>query len=399
MIGVTSAPSGVKAKGAVLADADTGQILWGRDVGTERPMASVTKVMTALLVLESGNLGQEIAVPAAADSYAWKYGGESAGLHPGDVLTAQELLAALLLPSGADAAYTLANAYGPGLNAFIARMNATAAQLGMKDTHFTSPDGLPYPTETSTYSTPFDLLTLGLVAMRYPAFQSIVDLRFYHLPKGPGHHEYWWDNTDHLIGSYQGALGIKDGYTDDAGHCLLFEATRNGRTLIGVVLDSPRHRHGGRRAGCRADAELGLRAPFAPAERSIRPGYAASFTVGWHQRPVSLPGPGLAAACSSGGVSMTGTGSRPIRSAMRVSKTSWAARWPCTCATSCRVALASWNVASARLSAAAACTFCPTMMTDSSTSCRNVCATQETIAAVPDRIASGRLIRSNKANA
>ena len=239
VIGVTSAPSGVKAKGAMLADADTGQILWGRDVGTERPMASVTKVMTALLVLESGNLGREIAVPAAADSYAWKNGGESAGLHPGDVLTAQELLAALLLPSGADAAYTLANAYGPGMNAFIARMNATAAQLGMKDTHFTSPDGLPYPTETSTYSTPSDLLTLGLVAMRYPAFRSIVDLRFYHLPKGPGHHEYWWDNTDHLIGSYQGALGIKDGYTDDAGHCLLFEAIRNGRTLIGVVLDSP----------------------------------------------------------------------------------------------------------------------------------------------------------------
>ena len=239
VIEVTSAPSGVKAKGAVLADADTGQILWGRDVDTERPMASVTKVMTALLVLESGNLGREIGVPAAADSYAWKNGGESAALHPGDVLTAQELLAALLLPSGADAAYTLANAYGPGFNAFIARMNATAAQLGMKDTHFTSPDGLPYPTETSTYSTPFDLLILGLVAMRYPAFQSIVDLRFYHLPKGPGHHEYWWDNTDHLIGSYQGALGIKDGYTDDAGHCLLFEAIRNGRTLIGVVLDSP----------------------------------------------------------------------------------------------------------------------------------------------------------------
>ena len=239
VIGVTSAPSGVKAKGAMLADADTGQILWGRAVGTERPMASVTKVMTALLVLESGNLGREIAVPAAADSYAWKNGGESAGLHPGDVLTAQELLAALLLPSGADAAYTLANAYGPGFNAFIARMNATAAQLGMKHTHFTSPDGLPYPTETSTYSTPTDLLILGLVAMRYPAFRSIVDLQFYDLPKGPGHHAYWWDNTDHLIGSYQGAVGIKDGYTDDAGHCLLFEATRNGRTLIGVVLDSP----------------------------------------------------------------------------------------------------------------------------------------------------------------
>jgi len=239
VIEVAAAPGGVRAKGAVLADAATGQMLWGRDVGTERPMASVTKVMTALLVLQGGDLSRQIQVPKAAFSYAWKYGGETAALRPGDVLTAQELLEALLVPSGADAAYTLANAYGPGLDAFVARMNATATQMGMKDTHFTSPDGLPYPTETSTYSTPSDLLILGLAAMRYPAFRSIVDLQFYHLPKGRGHHEYWWDNTDALIGSYPGAVGIKSGYTDDAGHCLLFEAVRNGRTLIGVVLGSP----------------------------------------------------------------------------------------------------------------------------------------------------------------
>ena len=239
VIEVTGAPGGIKAKGAVLADAATGQVLWSRDADTERPMASVTKVMTALLVLQGGDLGRQIRVPKAAVTYAWKYGGETAALHPGDVLTAQELLEALLLPSGADAAYTLANAYGPGMAAFLARMNATAVQMGMKHTQFTSPDGLPYPTETSTYSTPSDLLTLGLAAMRYPAFRSIVDLRFYHLPKGQGHHQYWWDNTDELIGSYPGAVGIKTGYTDDAGHCLLFEAVRNGRALIGVVLDSP----------------------------------------------------------------------------------------------------------------------------------------------------------------
>jgi D-alanyl-D-alanine carboxypeptidase (penicillin-binding protein 5/6) len=239
VIEVSAAPGGVKAKGAVLADAITGQVLWGRDVAVERPMASVTKVMTALLVLQSGHLSQQIRIQKAAETYAWKYGGETAALHPGDVLTAQQLLAAMLLPSGADAAWTLANAYGPGLTAFIAKMNATAARLGMTDTHFTSPDGLPYPTESSTYSTPSDLLTLGLAAMKYPAFRSIVDLQFYHLPKGPGHHQYWWDNTDYLIGSYQGAVGIKDGFTDKGGHCLLFEAVRNGRTLIGVVLDSP----------------------------------------------------------------------------------------------------------------------------------------------------------------
>jgi serine-type D-Ala-D-Ala carboxypeptidase (penicillin-binding protein 5/6) len=238
-IQITGAPKGVKAKGAVLADAATGQVLWARGASTERPMASVTKVMTALLVLEIGNVNQQIQVPKAAFSYAWKNGGETAALHPGDVLTVGELLAALLLPSGADAAYTLANAYGPGLTAFVAKMNTMATRMGMTQTHFTSPDGLPYPTETSTYSTPTDLLTLGLAAMRYPAFRSVVAQRFYQLKKGPGHHEYWWDNTDPLIGSYQGAVGIKDGYTDDAGHTLLFEATRNGRTLIGAVLGSP----------------------------------------------------------------------------------------------------------------------------------------------------------------
>lgn len=238
-IQVTGAPKKVKAKGAVLADAATGQVLWSRDLNAERPMASVTKVMTALLVLQAGNLGQQIRIPKAAFVYVWKNGGESAALHPGDTLTAQQLLPALLLPSGADAAYTLANAYGPGLNAFVAKMNATAAQMGMTHTHFTSPDGLPYPTETATYSTPADLLILGLAAMKFPVFRSIVSQRFYNLPKGKGHHHYWWDNTDSLIGSYQGAMGIKTGYTDVAKHCLLFEASRNGRTLIGAVLGSP----------------------------------------------------------------------------------------------------------------------------------------------------------------
>ena len=236
---VAGAPGRVKAKGALLADAATGQVLWSRDMNTERPMASVTKVMTALLVLQSGNLSQQIRVTKAAETYAWKYGGETAALRPGDVLTAQELLEALLLPSGADAAYLLSNAYGPGMPAFIARMNATAAKMGMTRTHFTSPDGLPYPTETSTYSTPSNLVTLGLAAMRYPLFRSIVDQQFYHLPKASGHHQYWWDNTDELLGNYPGAIGIKTGWTDDAGHCLLFAAVRNGRTLIGAVLDSP----------------------------------------------------------------------------------------------------------------------------------------------------------------
>ncbi len=250
---VAGAPGQVKAKGALLADAATGQVLWSREPTTPRPMASVTKVMTALLVLESNRLSEKIRVPKAAFKYAWHYGGETAGLHPGDVLTARELLAALLLPSGADAAYTLANAFGPGLSAFVARMNAAATQMGLRDTHFASPDGLPYPTETSTYSTPYDLVQLGLAAMRFAAFRSIVDRSFYHLSKGSGHHQYWWDNTNALIGTYPGAVGIKDGFTDKAGHCLLFEAVRRGRALIGVVLGSPAT---GVAAGAQAAAQM-----------------------------------------------------------------------------------------------------------------------------------------------
>jgi serine-type D-Ala-D-Ala carboxypeptidase (penicillin-binding protein 5/6) len=236
---VTGAPRNVKARGGVLADAATGTLLWSRDLGVERPIGSITKVMTALVVIRAGDLSREIRVPAAVIPYVDKYEGNSAGLHPGDVLSTQQLLEALLLPSGCDAAYTLAMVYGPGMPAFLAKMNATARQLGMLHTYFTSPDGLPYPTEYSTYSTPADLITLGLAAMQQPVFRSIVAQPWYQIHKGPGHHAYWWNNTNALIGTYPGADGIKDGFTDAALHCLLFEATRGDLTLIGDVLGSP----------------------------------------------------------------------------------------------------------------------------------------------------------------
>jgi D-alanyl-D-alanine carboxypeptidase (penicillin-binding protein 5/6) len=236
---VTGAPRGVKAKAGIVADAGTGQVLWAKAPDVERPMASITKVMTAYLVIQAGDVDRPIKVPGGVLGYIWKYDADSDGLHPGEVLTARELLYGLLVQSGADAAYTLASAYGPGMNAFIARMNATASQLGLSHTHFTSPDGLPYPTETSTYSTPEDLLRLGEIAMRSPLFRSIVDTPFYVMKKGDGHTAHWWGTSNELIGHYPGAIGIKTGFTDDAGHCLLFEAIRDGRPLIGVVLGSP----------------------------------------------------------------------------------------------------------------------------------------------------------------
>jgi len=233
------APRAVKAKAGILVDVATGQVLWAKNQDTPRPIASITKVMTALLIIGAGDLNRKIIVPKSVVAYVAKNDANAAGLVPGQVFTADELLHAMLIMSACDAAYTLATAYGPGLPEFIAKMNAEAAALGLTHTHFTSPDGLPYPTETSTYSTPAELVKLGEIAMRYPAFRSIVGLSFYQLKKGDGHGAYWWGTSNELIGHYPGVIGIKTGFTDAAGHTLLFEAVRSGRTLMGVVLGSP----------------------------------------------------------------------------------------------------------------------------------------------------------------
>jgi serine-type D-Ala-D-Ala carboxypeptidase (penicillin-binding protein 5/6) len=233
-------PTGIQIKAGALANAATGQILWSQDLTTERPIGSIVKVMTALVVLRAGDLDQTITVPKSVVAYLKKQDQPStAGLIPGDRLTARELLEALLLPSGCDAAYTLAEAYGPGLDAFIAKMNAEAQQMGLTSTYFSNFDGLPWPSEHSTWSTPANLITLGRHAMRYGVFRDIVGQTSYSLPAGDGHHAYQWQNTDPLIGTYAGAIGIKTGDTKAAGNCLLFEATRDGLTLIGVTLGTP----------------------------------------------------------------------------------------------------------------------------------------------------------------
>ena len=238
-LNVSGEPKGVKAKAGILVDATTGQVLWAQGENTVRPIASITKVMTALVILQAGGLDKKIAVPKAVTAYVAKYDANAAGLIPGQVFTVDELLHAMLIMSAADAAYTLANAYGPGLPAFVAKMNAEAAKLGLAHTHFTSPDGLPYPTETATFSTPAELVNLGEVAMRYQEFRSIVSMHYYNLPKGNGHTAYSFTSSNELIGHYRGVVGIKTGFTNAAGHTLLFDAVRGNRALIGDVLGSP----------------------------------------------------------------------------------------------------------------------------------------------------------------
>ena len=235
-----AAPAGVRSRLAELANAATGADLWSRSSVLERPMGSVTKVMTAYVVLTTPglSLNRVITVPSGIVAYDDRYDAATAGLRPGERYTTLQLLYAMLLPSGCDAAYALADAYGPGRTAFIARMNTTARTLGLAKTHFSDFSGLPDPGEYTTYSTAHDLIALGRAAMRNKTFASIVATRQYKVSGGSAHQAHAWDNLDPLLGKVPGASGIKTGYTSAAGQCLLFEAKRGSTTLIGVVLDS-----------------------------------------------------------------------------------------------------------------------------------------------------------------
>jgi D-alanyl-D-alanine carboxypeptidase (penicillin-binding protein 5/6) len=234
--GVTRAAPNVSARGGELVNLGNGARLWGRDINVRRPMASITKVMAALVVLRAGHLDRSIRVSRAAVSYVQRNGASTAGLVAGDVLTARQLLKAMLVPSGCDAAFLLATSYGPGRSAFVRKMNATAKSMGLTSTHFAHFDGLPIPNGTSTYSTPRDLIRLGERAMQNPLFHRIAAVRTDRVASRPHHHGYVWRTTNKLLASYRGAIGIKTGNTAAAGNCLLFEARRGGHTLIGVLL-------------------------------------------------------------------------------------------------------------------------------------------------------------------
>ncbi|APA98713.1 D-alanyl-D-alanine carboxypeptidase family protein [Nocardia seriolae] len=233
-----SEPDGVQAPGAALADGITGTILWSRQADVPVPIASIAKVMTAMVAITAGDLDRPITVPAAAIAYCVANDGSTAGLASGEVLTTHQLLYALMLPSGCDAAYTLAEAYGPGQDGFIAKMNDAARLMGLAATYFADPSGLPVPTDGATYSTPADLIALGLRAMSLPVFREVAGSQSYHLPAGPANRDHVWQTTNLLLRAYPGTIGIKTGSTDAAGACLLFESVRAGIPLIGVVLHS-----------------------------------------------------------------------------------------------------------------------------------------------------------------
>ena len=228
----TLAAPRLTATAALLVDAATGQVLHARAPDRPVPMASTTKVMTALVVLESGvPPGRVVRVSAAVT----RLGPDATlRLQPGERLTVGQLLTALMVQSANDAAVTLAEAVAGSEHAFVQRMNRRAAELGLDATHYANPHGLDHPRHRTSAR---DLARLWAVAMRRADFRKLVATRTAALPAPPGSRTpRRLRNTNALLGTYRWMVGGKTGYTDEAGRCLVATAARGGRRLVAVAL-------------------------------------------------------------------------------------------------------------------------------------------------------------------
>ncbi len=236
-------PPAITASESILLDNDTGHILYESNGEKPVPMASTTKIMTALIAIQAGDLNSLVTIHQDAVNEVILNDGSSANLHLGDQLTLRDLLYGLMLPSGDDAAIAIADSVGGSTSNFVNMMNLFAYRLHLFQTHFINPDGLTYYDANRQpipghYTTPYDLVRLASYAMTIPLFAQIVHTQHYSLPATATHHSYTWNNTNLLLTTYSGATGIKTGFTLEAGECLVFSATRSGHHLIGVVFHS-----------------------------------------------------------------------------------------------------------------------------------------------------------------
>jgi D-alanyl-D-alanine carboxypeptidase (penicillin-binding protein 5/6) len=229
--GPAPAPA-VEASTYVIMEAATGQILASRDPNAAQPPASTTKIMTALLVIET--LRPEAVVVASARASAQR-SGAALGLEVGERRLVVELLHAMLMKSANDAAIALSEAVAGSVEAFVARMNHRARELGARSTHFTNPHGLFDPAHRASA---YDLALVAREAMRHELFARIVRSQVYEFSGSAGNQRLI--NGNRLLWQYPGADGIKTGWVGPSGPCLVGSATRDGRRLITVVLNAPR---------------------------------------------------------------------------------------------------------------------------------------------------------------
>jgi D-alanyl-D-alanine carboxypeptidase len=228
-------PPAIVAKAAVVIDGDTGQILYQRNPHQRLPQASTTKFMTALVAAENGQANSY--VPIA--SHSSEIGGSSMYLDTGETLTIEQLLYGLLLVSGNDAADAIATGVAGSTADFVARMNERAAALGLKDTRYANPHGLP---DEGHFSSAFDMAILGRTALANNLVSRIAGTREIELPgnrrtKFVKRHLV---NHNKLLGWFPGAWGGKTGYTNSAGRCFIGSARRDGRYVIEAILGSPK---------------------------------------------------------------------------------------------------------------------------------------------------------------
>lgn len=224
-----AAPS-VSAVSAVLIEAETGTVLYAKNADERRAMASTTKIMTAILTIEAGDLDRDFTV----DRYAIMVEGTSMGLREGDIVSRRDLLYGILLPSGNDAANAAAVSVAGSMKAFVAKMNEKAEALGLKNTHFATPSGLD---ADGHYTTARDLANLTAYAMKNELFREIVSCKSKRLEFGNPPYSRMLYNSNKMLSRYDGAIGVKTGFTDNARRCLVSAAERNGVTLIAVTLN------------------------------------------------------------------------------------------------------------------------------------------------------------------
>ncbi|HET9111227.1 MAG TPA: hypothetical protein VFN78_10420, partial [Ktedonobacterales bacterium] len=222
-----------------LYDATNGKTLLSLSPDLSMPMASTTKIMTAVVALTYGKLDQPITI--GPDVVAIENGGTSvAGLRLGETLSLHSLLYCLMLPSGDDAAIAIADGVGGSQAKFVALMNLEAGLLGLSHTHYANPHGLDAPGHFTSVS---DLVRLTGYAMKSPTFAQIVASPSITLPATATHHTFHLINTNELLPTepfaYNGAIGVKTGFTGGAGYCLVFVAQRPSGMLIGAVLGEP----------------------------------------------------------------------------------------------------------------------------------------------------------------
>ena len=220
------------ARSAILIEMETGRVLYAQNAREPLPMASTTKIMTALLAIEKGDLNAIV----TAGPNAFGVPGTSIYLSEGEQLTLEQMLYGLMLASGNDAAVAIAEHIGGTAEDFCRMMTERAAELGCKDTVFLTPHGLP---AEGHHTTARDLALIAREAMKNPQFRQIVSTQRASIPWPGRDYDRVLTNKNKLLSAYPGALGVKTGYTKAAGRCLVFAAERDGMTLLGVVLNCP----------------------------------------------------------------------------------------------------------------------------------------------------------------